>query len=304
MVVATPLFAKVGEVMEMTPGDEESPVLAEMIDFEYLIPADSPFFDAFINTNRVNILLLGVDNHNLTDTILLVSFDVDNKFIDVISIPRDTYYYRGPGYIDDAHHKINAIWRKNALNTAIAVSEILENIPINYYAEVSYKGVENIIEAIGGVPMNIERPMRYSDPRDTPPLNINIPAGQQTLNGKKSVEYLRYRGYREGDLGRVKAQQEFFKSAARQCLSLDLPKIISTAFENVNSDISIGTALYLGRKVVGIDPENIRTHQMPGSLRDPFVMPDKTAIAEMLIEIYSMEPFEFEVEEGENGNEE
>ena len=295
MVVGTPLFAKVGEVLDMTPGDENAPVLEEHVDFATLIPTDSPFFDAFMNTNRINILAIGVDHHNLTDTIILASFDIDNKYIDLISIPRDTYYYRGPGYLDPAHHKINAVYRRNPVNTAKAVSEILWNIPINYYVELSYEGVARIVDSIGGVPMDIPFHMRYDDPKDTPPLRIDIKPGPQVLDGETSVKFLRfrrgnegYRGYPDADLGRIKAQQTFLKSAARQSLSFNLPDIARTAFESVNSDMTLRVALHLATRAIGIDPEDIRTYQIP--VRGHDIRPDRQGIADMLTEIYSMEP--------------
>ena len=299
MVILTPVLAmvnKVNDTLDMTPGGEDNPILADEIDFETLIDPDNPFFDAFTNTNRVNILAMGVDRNNLTDTIMLASFDIDNKLIDIISIPRDTYYYRGPGYIDKAHHKINAAYRGNPVNTAMAVSEVLMNIPINYYVLLSYTGVANIIDEIGGVPMDIPFHMKYNDPYAKPALHIDIEAGYQVLDGKKSVEFLRFRqankgsgnrGYPDGDLGRIKAQQEFIKSAIKQSIGLNLPKIVKSAFDNIESDISIRTALYLASKAIGIDSGNIRTYQLPVTGSD--IRPDKEKIAEMLTEIYSVE---------------
>jgi len=287
-IITTPALAAVTKVVDSNPGGEEAPVLEDVMD--YLIAEDSPFFEAFTNTKRVNILLLGV-NQGLTDTIMLVSFDTQNKHVDIISIPRDTYYHRA-GYNSDAEKKINAAYRKNPVNTAKAVSEILMNIPINYYAVVDYKGIEKIVDTMGGVPMDIPFDMKYSDPYDKPPLYINIPKGQQVLNGKKSVEFLRYRkGYIEGDIGRVKAQQQFMKNAFKQCLGFDLPRIATTVYENITSDIKLKTVLSLAGKAVGISSDDITTYMMPGN-PDPnppyYVYPKTTQIAEMLTEIYSL----------------
>jgi len=179
------------------------------------------------------------------------------------------------------------------VNTAKAVSEILLGMPINYYAVIEYDGVKNIVEAMGGVPMDIPFNMKYTDPYDDPPLVINIPKGHQVLDGEHAVQFLRYRkGYLEGDIGRVKAQQEFMKSAFRQCLSFQLPKIAKTVFENVESDISIGTALSLAKKATGISGEDIETYMLPGTpLPDPpyYVIPDAQGTAEMINQIYSIE---------------
>lgn len=292
VLLCTPGLAIFGEVADANPWAEgdNSVVLEEQL--ETIVDEESPFFQAFENKKRVNVLLLGV-NANLTDTIMLASFDTEAKHVDLISIPRDTYYHR-KGYNGDGENKINAAYRGNPVNTAKAVSEILLGMPINYYAVIKYKGVENIVDAMGGVPMDIKFNMKYSDPYDTPPLVIDIPKGSQVLDGKHAVQFLRYRkGYTEGDIGRVKAHQEFMKSAFKQCLGFNLPKIAKTVFNNVESDITVGTAVSLATKATGISAGDIETYLMPGTpLPDApyFVIPDAKGIAEMINEIYSIEP--------------
>ncbi|MBE6033363.1 MAG: LytR family transcriptional regulator [Clostridiales bacterium] len=277
-------------------GNEYTPILEEELKLESLIDEDSPFFESFKDSKRANVLLVGV-NGGLTDTIMLVSFDMDNKKVDVISIPRDTYYPR-KGYDQPAQKKLNAAYRGNPVNTARAVSELLCGMPINYYAVIEYKGVEEIVDSMGGVPMDIpdiqhKGGMYYNDPYDKPPLKIALPAGQRTLNGKEAVQFLRFRhGYAEADIGRVKAQQDFMKSAFKQCIGLNLPSIAKTVFENVDSDIKLGTAIGLATKAVGISGDSITTYILPHNLEPKppyYVYPDKEKTAEMIRQIYSVQ---------------
>ena len=276
------LLTNVAEINPFTPAEE-------VVALETLIDEDSPFFEAYTKAKKMNVLLIGV-NQGMTDTIMLVSFDMEYKKVDVISIPRDTYYHR-PGFDGQAEMKINAAYRGKAINTAQAVSDILLGIPINYYAVIDYEGVENIVDSMGGVPMNIPFNMVYSDPYDTPPLHINIPKGEQVLDGKKAVQFLRYRaGYTEGDIGRVHAQQEFIKSAFKQTLGFDLPKIAKTVFNNVESDITLGTAVTVATKAIGIKGDSINTYLLPNNLEpNPpyYVYPDSKGIAEMIETIYA-----------------
>ena len=291
IVISTPLFATVNEALDANPGGGDVPILEEELDV--LIPTDSPFFDAFTQANRVNILAMGVDEHNLTDTIMLLSFDMDLKHVDIISIPRDTYYDRGEEYTSRAQHKINAAYRGNPVNTAKAVSDILMNIPINYYATVTYQGVEDIINAMGGVPMDIPFHMQYNDPWAKPPLVIDIPAGPTVLDGVQSVQFLRFReGYPDKDLGRIKAQQAFLKSAFRQSIGLDLPKIVTVAYQNTTSDITMRKAAQLASKAIGIGAEDITTYSLPAVWDNYYMQPIQEDIAAMLAEIYSLEPDE------------
>lgn len=261
----------------------------EVVALETLVDENSPFFEMYKDSDKVNVLLLGV-NGGMTDTIMLVSFDMDLKKMDVISVPRDTYYHRS-GRDSAAEMKINAAYRGEAINTAKAVSDVLLGMPINYYAVIDYDGVENIVDSMGGVPMDIPFHMEYNDPYDTPPLVIDIPEGPQTLDGKHAVQFLRFRhGYVEGDMGRVKAQQQFVKNAFKQCIGFELPKVAKTVFQNVESDITLGTAVKIATKAIGISGGSITTYTIPNTLEpDPpyYVYPDEQGISDMIKGIYA-----------------
>ncbi|MDR3072431.1 MAG: LCP family protein, partial [Clostridiales Family XIII bacterium] len=138
---------------------------------------------------------------------------------------------------------------------------ILLGIPINYYAIIDYQGIKNIVDSLGGVPMDVPFDMSYH----TEGVSIEIAAGQQVLDGEHAVQFIRYRsGYSNGDIGRVEAQQNFVKSAAKQALGLNLPKVAKTVVANVNSDITNRAIVYLGAKAVGMDSANINAVMLPG----------------------------------------
>ena len=101
-----------------------------------LVPGSSEFMATYPDSKRINVLLLGT-NEDMTDTIMLASFDTENKLVDVISIPRDSYYER-PDYPGPAHQKINAIYKdEGPEGTARAVSKTLGGMPIHYYAVIT-----------------------------------------------------------------------------------------------------------------------------------------------------------------------
>ena len=253
------MFAGVGQI-EVFKAEEN--LIKQM---PVMVDENSVFFDAFKDQQRVNMLLVGA-NQGMTDTIILASYDMKNQHVDLISIPRDTYYPR-PGHDGAAAKKINAIYNsEKMLGTATAVSKLLLGMPIHYYAMVDYQGVGKIVDAMGGVPMDIPFHMTYNDPYDKPPLHIDIPKGPQILDGKHAIQFLRYRhGYPEGDIGRVKAQQTFMKSAFKQMLSLSLPGIAVTITQNINSDITLGMATKLATKAIGLTGENITAYMLPGA---------------------------------------
>lgn len=227
--------------------------------------------EALKNSKRINILLLGLEDVR-TDTIIFASFHPENKKVDIISIPRDTYIHR-KGYDKGEQRKINAIYASHGVEgVKKAVSYLLEGAPIHNYIIVDYKGVENIIDSIGGVEVMVPFPMKYTDPVANPPLNINIPEGKQVLNGKESMNFLRYRkgndknsGYIDGDLGRIKAQQQFLKSFVDKALSYRLPLVVKKGFEHVKTDIKLIDGLNYSTSAIGIKTEDFTFKTLPGA---------------------------------------
>ncbi len=289
-VIMTPAMALTNKIADFNPFGSENVALED--ELPVLVDPESPFFQAFTDSDKVNVLVMGV-NPPLTDTIMLFCFDPTYKKVDIISIPRDTYYHRD-GYDSQAECKINAAYKGDPLNTAYAVSDILQGIPINYYAVVEYDDVRIIVDEIGGVPMDIPFNMNYEDPYDKPPLSIHLKEGYQVLDGADSVKFLRYRhGYSEGDLGRVKAQQTWVKSAIKQTLSkgLGMVDVAKVACREIDSDITIGAAVKLAKNAVGMSPENTTTYTMPHSLQGEapyYVFPKTEEIEQMLTEIYQI----------------
>src|SRR5690606_22221198 len=170
------------------------------------------------------------------------------------------------GYDLAEQRKINAIYESHgAEGMKQAVSYIFHQVPIHHYVVLDYEGVKNIVDSLGGVEVVVPFDMKYQDLSANPPLRINLKAGRQVLNGDKALQFLRYRkGYIEGDLGRIKAQQEFLKSFAKKALSFRLPVVIKNVYEYVETDISLFEALYYGTKLINIKSEDIEFSTLPG----------------------------------------
>lgn len=269
----------------------------EEADLTFLSGKDSEFSELYAaNKDKVNILMLGV-NTNLTDTIMLINYDKKTQEMQLISIPRDTYYVRDEED-SDVNKKINAAYKGKVINTAKAVSDILCDIPINYYVVVDYDAVEKIVDAMGGVPMDIPFHMYRNDEWDTPPLHIDIPEGHQVLDGETAVKFLRFRHGDQGypsypmqDLDRVKAQQEFIKSAVKQSIGFDLPKIAKVAYKEVKCNMTVGNVASLVKSAVGMSGDNVTSCTLPGDVQQEspyFYYPDEDAIKELIQGIYAL----------------
>lgn len=223
--------------------------------------------------NEVLVLLLGVDGNNVTqekglrtDTMMLGKANFDTGEIDLLSIPRDTRVK-----VKGKNDKINHAHSYGGPELAIKTVEDFLNVNIDYYVKVDFKGIKEIVDAIGGVELDVPRNMYYQDPVAKPPLRINLKAGLQTLDGQKAHDYLRFRSYPEGDVGRVQAQQYFMKELVKQTLKpsnlFKIDKLIKTYYDYVDTNISLGNMLKYALSAGKLDIENINTTMIPGEGR-------------------------------------
>jgi len=172
----------------------------------------------------------------LADTILLVRLDPLAHRVVVLSIPRDTWV-NVPGY---GWHKINAyspLGGPELMKEAVAH---LTGVRPERYLVVSTEALRRGVDALGGVRVCVEKPMRY---RDTAAgLSIDLEPGCQVLNGVQAEGYLRFRKDALGDIGRVQRQQAFFHALKDQLLSpaglLRLPRAVAAVEPYVRSDLT------------------------------------------------------------------
>jgi LCP family protein required for cell wall assembly len=264
-----------------------------------LIPADGVFKtdSDFKDSGRVNVLLFGntinsSKQKGLTDTIMLGSFDPDAKKFDIISVPRDTFYDR-EGYSSAAYLKINSVMETEGIKAACqSVHDVLYGVPINYSAVIDYDGIVAIVDSIDGVPVDVPKNMYYTDAKQN--LYIDLKKGKQRLDGKHALQFLRYRRYVDGDIGRVDAQQQFVKSAVKEAIGLNLPKVAQTVVENVDSDIDVRAMLYLATNASSLGSDDMNSHMLPGTSGNisgsslSFWLPaDEDEVIAMMREVYT-----------------
>lgn len=227
----------------------------------------------FEEKNEILFLLLGVDAKDInqkgtrTDTMMLVNIDFESGKTKILSIPRDTRVdIRGL----KGQRKINAAHANGGPELTVKTVKDLLGIELDYFVKVDYKAVKEVVDAIGGVTIDIPKDMYYSDPTADPPLLINLKKGeQQLLDGDKSLQFLRYRkGYKDADIGRIRAQQQFMKAFMEQALKpknlLKLPKMVSAYYKYVDTNIPLGTLTKMAFSANKINTENMETATVPG----------------------------------------
>ena len=229
---------------------------------------------AFDN-NEVTFLMLGVDaleehkkNSIRTDTIMVMHCNFDTGEMKILSIPRDTRLL-----VKGSLDKVNHAYNYGGVNLTMKTVNDFLGTDIKYYVMIDYRAVREIVDAIGGVALNVPRRMEYYDPTDG--FRVDLKKGQQILDGEKSMQYLRWRknnamtaGYREGDVGRIEAQQYFLKEFIKQTLTpkniTKLPKIVQTYFRRVDTNIPIKHILNGISLANNLDSEKIEMEIIPG----------------------------------------
>lgn len=208
----------------------------------------------------INALVCGT-NQLLSDTMLYVRYNVETGKVAFMSVPRDTYvtndYCIG--------HKLNAIYRgKNVIPLVKQIQDLLD-VKIDYYLMFDSEMLIDLVDALGGIEVDVPIRMKYDDP--TQNLHINLQKGKQVLNGKQAEQFVRFRknndgtGYVMGDLDRTKAQQEFIKSFISTVINpsnlTKIPDLIDIALKNTDTNITAREALKYVTDVGKIDLQNI-----------------------------------------------
>ena len=174
---------------------------------------------------EIKVLILGVSTDTdaeLTDTIMIASYNPNTQKANLLSIPRDTFTGKNPKKAV-ASQKINSLYNINKTpdKTLAAVNE-LTGLDIKYYVVVKTEALIKLVDAIGGVKFNVPMRMKYTDTSQN--LVIDLEEGEQLIDGNKAEQLLRFRHndyqkgvgmtsypseYGDNDFGRMRTQRDF-----------------------------------------------------------------------------------------------
>ncbi len=206
-----------------------------------------------------------------TDTILLFTFDTQNKTLNAVSILRDTMINTSA-----SSKRINTVYARNRGSSSLPEGERVENgmtalkqevskltgIYPDFYVLIQWEAVGELVDALGGVYFDVPFDMNYDDPAQD--LHIHQEAGYRKLYGEDAMEVVRWRknntGSSGGDVARTEVQQEFLAAVLDTCLQpstlLKLPSLAQVFLDNVTTDLSVGNLLAFAQLAVGMDTEN------------------------------------------------
>ena len=263
------------------------------IAFGYFFPETG--LDNLAPTDRLNlkknIVVMGVDERSddvgRSDTLFVVMFDSSNKSASLLSVPRDTRV-RIDGHGWD---KINHAYAYGGRELTQKTVEELLGIKINNYVMVDFKGFTGLVDAIGGIDIDVEKDMYYHDTWDG--FTVDLKKGRQHLDGKTAIQYVRFRD-EEGDIGRIRRQQHFLMAVYDKITSADMllhiPGLAKQLTSMVKTDMPLSDMMDLGRALHSMVKEKgLSMAMVPGTPKYidgiSYWLPDITDLRELMVKM-------------------
>ena len=230
-------------------------------------------FQTPFSPRRHNILILGVDSNGegtdmwqgtRSDTIMVVNIDPKSHTVKAISIPRDSKVFLPD---NKGVQKINSAHAIGGVNLVKKTLKETFGIKIDKYIIIHDEAVEKVVDALGGIPIYVEKPMKYHDWAGH--LHIDLNKGETVLNGKQAVGYLRYRKDGLGDIGRTQRQQWFIKSLFQKLHSpqviTKIPEVLNVFHTYVKTDMSFYELSQYAAFARSVDENKMEIATLPGA---------------------------------------
>ena len=240
---------------------------------------------------KKNIVVLGVDERDddvgRSDTLFVVMFDSKTKTASLLSVPRDTRVrIEGHGW-----DKINHAYAYGGHKLTQKTVEELLGIRINNYVMVDFKGFEGLVDAIGGIDIDVEKDMYYHDTWDG--FTVDLKKGRQHLDGKTAIQYVRFRD-EEGDIGRIRRQQHFLMAVYDKITSADMllhiPGLAKQLTSMVKTDMPLSDMIDIGKALHSMVKEKgLSMAMVPGEPKYidgvSYWLPDITDLRELMVKM-------------------
>jgi len=270
------------------------------------------------NHGTIYVLLMGSDerhdkNGNVvvdvevphSDTLILLALDTDKHAARMLSVPRDLLVLipgYGPGHRINEAYTIGEIKHLPGGGPALAVRTMsqLTGIQIPYYAVTTFDGFRQTVDAVGGVVIDVRRPINDHDypGEGFAFMPIYVPAGLQLMHGETALEFVRSRHDDPiGDFGRNQRQQQFLNALSRKLLQPgrigQFDQFLDIARVNVRTNLSPTQILSLASTMISVGKGHIQSYAVgPDYVRDPtpqefarygaVLIPNRAAIARLV----------------------
>ena len=236
--------------------------------------------------DRVNLLLLGIDKRDdepivgtRSDTIILASIDPVTKSVALVSIPRDMWVTI-PGCTprqgcSGGQQRINAAHAIGGPDLSVQTVASEFGIPVQHYARVDFRGFEQLIDAVGGVVIDVDSPVKDDEypTADYGYQRIYFAPGPQLMDGPTALEYARSR-HGTSDFARAGRQQKVLVNLRNRALQLNTlsraPELIGIIQKSLSTDLTPVQMLALAKLLSQVDRERISNLVIDTGYATPF----------------------------------
>jgi LCP family protein required for cell wall assembly len=244
----------------------------------------------------ITLLLLGMDTRKQTgslntDVIMVASLNPQNKSATVVSIPRDTYMSPAGFKPGKANSFYAAQYRHDHKPLDPKVKQLFGDylkVPIDYMVTINFNGFEDVVDALGGITVDVDMDMRYIDKEDG--TNINLHKGTRKLTGKQTLDFVRYRhsntpGVGESsDLERNARQQRVVSAIVSKLKSIDglrsLGNVFSAVGDNMQADLPKSLIKSMIGTYLGMENDKIQYIHLAGVWKSPYIQIGKEELGE------------------------
>lgn len=218
-------------------------------------------------TNKeFNLLLVGADKSQngqaRSDTLMVANVDLKVGKISIIFIPRDTRVK----LTDGQYHKINAAYAYGGVKAVHRTVAQFLGIGIDYYLKINYNDFIDLVDLLGGIELEVEKRLHYNDQAGN--LNIDLTAGEQSLDGEQALDYVRFRHDHLGDIGRIKRQQKFLTAVSDKLFTpatiFKFPELLNKVRNTMETNLSVTDFSSLAELVKNFDSTELKTITLPG----------------------------------------
>jgi polyisoprenyl-teichoic acid--peptidoglycan teichoic acid transferase len=222
---------------------------------------------------KLRVLVLGIDDNwtetdqlytanTRSDTNIAVEVDLGGHNVSVVSIPRDLWV----DIPKDGYAKLNeAYGDAGPERTEATIVRNLGTPPFDYYVVLNINATKSIVDAIGGMDVNVEKNMDYDDSWGH--LHIHLRKGAHHLDGEQTVGYIRFRHDEEGDYGRMRRQRQVMQLLVRRLkdpsIALHVPALIDVFRKNVRTDMPYDRMLKLAMGLQDVTPQMVHSTEVP-----------------------------------------
>ena len=225
-----------------------------------------------LENQKINILVLGIDERKndvgRSNVTCVMTVDTGSKNVSMLWVPRDSRV-EIPGH---GWNKIGHAYSYGGHQLSEQTVANFLGIPIDYYLAVNMGGFKKVIDALGGVDINVDKRMYYYDSYDEGEVDnnglIDLKPGMQHMDGNTALEYVRFRHDEMGDIGRIERQQKFAKALLSDIVTpaiiTKLPSAMSEASAAFQTDIPVGDMIRLIKIANDVYKQGLKTEMVSG----------------------------------------